>query len=205
MKIRLLLLILGVISIGFLLWRINTPPSSNQPTATPRHDSLEKPHHEPTTTPPKSTPRLIHHYHEQLPELENRTTLPNPLEPRVTRYNNGTVDLNAAIERSKDLHQSKTPSDDLQIIQDLLTHYRYIFKTNPVGSENAEFTTALLGNNAKQVVFIDPKSPALSPSYELLDRWGTPFFMHAKSGTELEVISAGADRKLWTKDDVKAF
>ena len=139
---------------------------------------------------------------DTIPNLVDRTEIPHQLEKRVNRYTNGTVDLVAAITRSQDLFSTPYTEDDLTVIQDLLHHYRFLFKTNPVGSENAEFTAALLGANSMKAVFIDPSSSALSSEYELLDRWGTPLFFHPNSATSLDLTSAGPDRKLWTSDDI---
>jgi hypothetical protein len=37
---------------------------------------------------------------------------------------------------------------------------------------------------------------------ELVDYWGTPFFFHQLSGTEMEIHSAGPDKVMWTADDL---
>ena len=37
---------------------------------------------------------------------------------------------------------------------------------------------------------------------ELVDNWGTPFFFHSLSRTEMEIRSAGPDHKMWTGDDL---
>ena len=39
---------------------------------------------------------------------------------------------------------------------------------------------------------------------ELVDPWGTPYFFHQLSGTEMEIHSAGPDKKMWTDDDLVA-
>ena len=36
---------------------------------------------------------------------------------------------------------------------------------------------------------------------ELLDRYGTPYFFHAESGTRMTITSAGPDKKIHTPDD----
>jgi len=73
---------------------------------------------------------------------------------------------------------------------------------NPVGN-NAEITAALNGGNPRKVVFINPED-GLRINYrgELVDNWGTPFFFHQISRTEMEIRSAGPDRKMWTADDL---
>ena len=39
---------------------------------------------------------------------------------------------------------------------------------------------------------------------ELTDAWGTPYFFHQLSGTEMEIHSAGPDRRMFTGDDLIA-
>ncbi len=90
---------------------------------------------------------------------------------------------------------------DLQLINDLLQAYQTtLHTTNPVG-ENAEITAVLTGKNKLDYGFIRPDHPAINAQGELCDRWGTPFFFHQVSGTQMEIHSAGPDRKLWTNDD----
>ena len=72
---------------------------------------------------------------------------------------------------------------------------------NPVGT-NAEITAVLAGNNKLQLALIPADHPAINRSTgELLDRWGTPFFFHAESGSRMEIRSAGPDKKHHTADD----
>jgi hypothetical protein len=37
---------------------------------------------------------------------------------------------------------------------------------------------------------------------ELVDPWGTPYFFHQLSGTDMEIRSAGPDKTMWTDDDL---
>lgn len=71
---------------------------------------------------------------------------------------------------------------------------------NPVG-ENAEITRALTGDNPLRFRFIRPDHPAINARGELCDRWGTPFRLHQVSGTDMEIRSAGPDRRFGTADD----
>jgi hypothetical protein len=76
------------------------------------------------------------------------------------------------------------------------------FGGNPVGT-NPEITQALNGDNPKQVKFISEESGLrINARGELVDYWGTPFFFHQLSGTEMEIRSAGPDRVMWTADDL---
>ena len=100
-----------------------------------------------------------------------------------------------------------TPSGDiradLRIVNELITTFRTNFPHdgNPVG-DNAEITATLAGKNRLQLALIAPNHPAINRAGELCDRWGTPFFFHAESGTRMEIRSAGPDQKLFTTDDV---
>ena len=98
---------------------------------------------------------------------------------------------------------SATIQADLRVVADLLGTFRTNFPRsgNPVGT-NAEITAALTGQNPLHLVLIPRDHPAINRATgELCDRWGTPFFFHAESGTHMTVVSAGPDRKHHTADD----
>ena len=92
---------------------------------------------------------------------------------------------------------------DLRLVLGVLATFRSNFPRdgNPSGS-NAEITAVLTGQNKLRLALIRPDHPAINQSGELCDRWGTPFFFHAESGTRMTVQSAGPDKKLHTADDV---
>lgn len=80
--------------------------------------------------------------------------------------------------------------------------YREMFGSNPVGT-NEEITKALNGNNPKKINFIDAQTGMrVNGQGELIDPWESPLFFHQLSGTEMEVRSAGPDKKMWTVDDL---
>jgi hypothetical protein len=80
--------------------------------------------------------------------------------------------------------------------------YASMFGGNPVGT-NPEITAALNGDNPKGANFIKPEDGMrINAKGELVDPWGTPFFFHQISGTEMEIHSAGPDRVMWTADDL---
>lgn len=98
---------------------------------------------------------------------------------------------------------SKNIRDDLRVVSEILETFRTNFPRtgNPVGT-NAEITAVLAGNNKLQLALIPADHPAINRSNgELLDRWGTPFFFHAESGSRMEIRSAGPDKKHHTADD----
>jgi hypothetical protein len=80
-------------------------------------------------------------------------------------------------------------------------NYNSAFGENPVGT-NPEITAALMGKNPKQINFITSESGLrVNENGEMVDAYGTPFFFHQLSGQEMEIRSAGEDRKMWTFDD----
>jgi hypothetical protein len=82
--------------------------------------------------------------------------------------------------------------------------YGSMFNGNPVGT-NEEITRALNGGNPKEAKFISEEAGLrINGSGELVDWWGTPVFFHQLSGTEMEIRSAGPDKKMWTSDDLVA-
>lgn len=91
---------------------------------------------------------------------------------------------------------------DLEILDELFVAFQTNFPRlgNPVG-ENAEITAALTGDNPAKFVFISLRHRAVNARGELCDRWGTPFRFHQVSGTQMEIRSAGPDRKFATADD----
>jgi LPXTG-motif cell wall-anchored protein len=113
----------------------------------------------------------------------------------------------AAAEQSTLADALNSPQSDIQadlrVVAEVLDAFRTNFphEGNPVGN-NAEITATLTGNNKLHLALIPPKHPAINASGELCDRWGTPFFFHAESGTRMEIRSAGPDKKMWNGDDV---
>ena len=91
--------------------------------------------------------------------------------------------------------------DEIENVQFAVRDYRTTLGENPVGN-NAEITRALLGDNPKQVKIAIPAGSTLNGEGQMCDRWGTPYFFHQMSAKGMEVRSAGADREMWSADDV---
>ncbi len=127
---------------------------------------------------------------------------PTNTDPRFTRFLDGRIHWQASFTTSRQLHQSPDPKNDLHLVEQLLSHYRLVYKENPVGTDNTEIIAALLGENPKQVYFLDPNLSALNQHRELLDRWGTPFVFHSLKADLMDIRSPGPDRKPWTADDL---
>jgi hypothetical protein len=90
---------------------------------------------------------------------------------------------------------------DIDNVQFVLRDYRVRLGANPEGT-NAEIMRKLLGANFAHVRFELPEGQTLNEKGELLDRWGTPYFFHQLSAKEMEIRSAGPDRKIYTSDDI---
>jgi hypothetical protein len=94
------------------------------------------------------------------------------------------------------------PQTALENMRSAIRQYTLRFGGNPVG-DNAEITAALNGQNPRQVVFYNPDDGMrLNARGELVDNWGTPYFFHQLSRTQMEIRSAGSDKKMWTSDDL---
>lgn len=82
-----------------------------------------------------------------------------------------------------------------------LRNYGQRFGGNPIGT-NAEIVKTLNGGNTLGVRYLPQDHLRLNDQGELLDHYGMPYFFHALSATEMEIRSAGADKTLWTGDDI---
>jgi len=93
------------------------------------------------------------------------------------------------------------PGTVLENMRTTFRSYASAFGENPVCT-NPEITRALAGDNPKQIVFLKNDGNRVNAKGELVDPWGTPYFFHQLSGTEMEIRSAGPDKKMWTGDDL---
>jgi hypothetical protein len=93
---------------------------------------------------------------------------------------------------------------DLRLLNEVfsawLTHFRDA--GIPIG-DNREVTAALTGNNSLGYAFVPADHPAINTRRELCDRWGTPFRFHVLSRMQMEIRSAGPDRRFGTADDAE--
>jgi hypothetical protein len=103
---------------------------------------------------------------------------------------------------SADAYPSMDPATVLSNMRITIIQYGSTFGGNPVGT-NPEIAKALNGDNPKQARFIKEElGLRINGRGELVDYWGTPFFFHQLSGTEMEIHSAGPDKVMWTADDL---
>jgi hypothetical protein len=110
----------------------------------------------------------------------------------------------APVKVPVDYQESLQQGPEQQEVEEIALNIRDFaqrFRGNPTGT-NAEIVKALTGENEANATYLPSKLRRLNDQGELLDAWGTPYFFHANSATEMEVRSAGPDRKLYTHDDV---
>src|SRR5262245_6030758 len=120
-------------------------------------------------------------------------TLPNtqPANPNG-QSENGSPGIEIAI----------APATLMENVRSVFQQYRAQFGGNPVG-DNHEITACLNGANPRHARFIRPDDGLrVNERGELVDNWGMPFFFHQISRNEMEIRSAGPDRKMWSKDDL---
>lgn len=87
-------------------------------------------------------------------------------------------------------------------VRHAVRQFGQMFGGDPVGT-NPEITRQLLGDNPRHINFIDPSAGMrVDASGELVDAWGTPYFFHQLSGSDMEIHSAGPDKIMWTADDL---
>ena len=95
-----------------------------------------------------------------------------------------------------------SPAIVLENMSRAIRQYGTRFGGNPVGI-NPEITGQLAGNNPKHINFLNAEAGMrANTNGELVDPWGTPYFFHQLSGTDMEIHSAGPDRIMWTTDDL---
>lgn len=97
-----------------------------------------------------------------------------------------------------------TIEGDLGALAEVVGNFALLVKGReplPLGA-NEELAAALQGKNAAELEFVSPGSAALNDQGQLIDRWGTPLFFHAKARDRVDIRSAGPDGTMWTEDDV---
>jgi len=95
-----------------------------------------------------------------------------------------------------------TPMTVMENVRTTFRNYSARFGGNPVGT-NQEITRTLNGANPGNTPFLQTEDGLVTNERgELVDNWGTPYFFHQLSRIEIEIHSAGPDRKMWTADDL---
>ena len=186
----IVVVILIVVGVAAFRWlhgpaAVPLPESSRSRTAIPSNPASPAISVQPLS-PQASTPQ------SGLPNTAPEDLVTPPAEPKTTAPFDGLLSQPS---------QSDAPAATLDSIRRSIRDFGSRFNGNPVGN-NSEITAALNGGNPKQIKFLDPAIHRLNEKGELLDSWGTPFFFHQLSASEMEIRSAGADNIMWTEDDV---
>lgn len=179
--------------VGILVWNYNRPDFPIGETQKPLPKVAPSPPPLSVETPPPATAEI------PVPPAPPVTVIPAaalpvpaPPSPSAKQVLAGSVpEIPAA---AGDI------AEDLNAVDATIRNFQAVLGENPVGS-NAEITAALLGNNLKQIKLEVPAGSQVNGEGEMCDRWGTPYFFHQVSATEMEIRSAGPDRKMWTGDD----
>ena len=97
-----------------------------------------------------------------------------------------------------------TVQGDLGALAEVIGNFALLVKGAdplPLGA-NEELAAALRGKNAAALEFVSAGSAVLNARGQLIDRWGTPLFFHARARDRVDIRSAGPDGKMWTSDDI---
>ena len=96
------------------------------------------------------------------------------------------------------------PEEDLIAVTRVLTGYFSIIKDEhryPIGG-NEDLAARLLGENSSRQAFLPADHPVFGPEGRLVDRWGSPLFVHPLASRSIGLRSAGPDQRLFTEDDL---
>lgn len=96
------------------------------------------------------------------------------------------------------------PIEDVRKLHHVIGGYFSVIKDParfPIGG-NADLAAALKGENPNREVFLRTDHPVFSAEGLLVDRWGTPLVVHPEGWRQIELRSAGPDRKPYTADDL---
>lgn len=97
--------------------------------------------------------------------------------------------------------KEQSPMRDLEIVNEFIILYSKAFPGgNPIGM-NEDITAVLTGHNYTKGILFPPNSPMIVRG-QLVDRWGTPYWFHPNSATQMEIRSAGPDKDLFNADDI---
>jgi hypothetical protein len=191
------LLLLGVaMAVWFFL---REHPSAPGAGASPENHALES---ATVTSPPPAAPVAKPNSSGQPAYASAVTVTPSVNPPEIANATAGaSVSVAPGIPHQLEF-TDLPPETVLGKVAHAIRDYASMFGGNPVGT-NPEITAALNGQNPRHANFINPEAGMrINGNGELVDAWGTPYFFHQLSGTEMEIHSAGPDHIMWTADDL---
>jgi len=147
----------------------------------------------------------------QSPEQDPATSasLAPLADPGTT--SNTTADSDEGAEEvsplAAELNSSRfPPQHDVDTLHALLRqHLRRLGRREglPIGNDS-DLAAVLKGQNPMKYAALPKNHPVFGSNGRLLDRWGTPYFVHPVAEADFEIRSAGPDRKMFTPDDLIA-
>ncbi len=195
-KWLLALMLLGLVVAVWLSWRQHGAPSAEVDK-----DRTEQP---PANSPGSTAMVTAAKLNESGQPVYNNagTSVPAAIQSATGNASSNTATSVAASHPFEPDFTNFPPEIVLEKVDHAIHDYASMFGGNPVGT-NPEITAALSGKNPRQANFINPEAGMrINGNGELVDAWGTPYFFHQISGTEMEIHSAGPDRIMWTSDDL---
>lgn len=190
-----LAVLVGAIIMLIAVERAAKPPGETPPSDAPVTGS--------TTTPPSTSAASPSRESASLAAPAAPTPQPGPTPTRAFFADPATPPPPESRSPLADaLHAPGTdPREDLVIVAGLFTAFRDHFHELPVGT-NAEITAALAGDNHRGLAVVPADHPAINARGELVDRWGSAYFLHQIGDGMMEIRSAGPDRRMHTPDDL---
>ena len=204
MKLRLAA-VLALLAGGGLLWL--TATRTENPLSQSTTGDASAPAHPISVR--AATPTVVPEGNPEVPEeisaANADAALPGPVAPTpkaVVLAASEELPAGPEPEPAEGTSPALPPATALENMRTVFRQYALRFGGNPVGS-NPEIAASLNGQNPRQVMFLNPDDGArVNARGELVDNWDTPYFFHQLSRTEMEIRSAGPDRRMWTADDL---
>lgn len=125
---------------------------------------------------------------------------PAPAPPEPPPRDRRAIDPEIQKLADRLVDQTQTPLNDLEVVNEFFDMYRKTMSHMSIGS-NEDFTAILTGGNPQDGVLFPADSPMIING-QIVDRWGSPYWIHPNSGARVEIRSAGPDKSLFTTDDI---
>ncbi len=197
MKQRSTIIALTLLAAG-LVWIVTSRKPDPTPVAAPERESSSSSRSSSVPLTKSIQPETP----EPAPDPEPEPEQPKPVQPVPKTVALAAVEEAPSGPEIGELNSGLTPVTVLENMRSVFRQYNLRFHENPVG-DNAEITRILSGENPKHAVFLNPDDGMrVNSRGELVDNWGTPYFFHQLSRSEMEIRSAGPDNRMWTSDDL---
>ncbi len=103
-----------------------------------------------------------------------------------------------------ELHRpERSVQEDVDTLRQIVAQYFEALqrRTGPPIGNDTDLARVLQGRNPLRLVVVPASHPMFAADGRMIDRFGTPYHIHARSSTAIDIRSAGPDRKLFTADD----